>query len=68
MVLKVQDSAENLVAPETRSEDVEAIVLVFVTGLLAYVCFWEVRNDEIYNAKKEKERHSIVGVEEVDDD
>jgi hypothetical protein len=55
-------------APETRSEDVEAIVLVFVTALLAYVCFWEVRNDEIYNAKKKKERHSIVGVEEVDDD
>ena len=46
----------------------EALVLIVVTALLAYVCFWEVRNDEIYNARKRKERHSIVGVEEVDDD
>jgi len=47
---------------------VEELILIFVTGLLAYVCFWSVRNDEIYNARKQKERHSIVGVEEVDDE
>lgn len=46
----------------------EELILIFVTALLAYVCFWEVQNDEIYNARKNKERHSIAGVEEVDDE
>lgn len=46
----------------------EALVLIIVTAMMAYVCFWSIRNDELYNARKKKERYAIGGVEEPQDE
>lgn len=37
----------------------EEIVLVFLTLIIVYVCFWSVRNDEILTARRNKERFRI---------
>lgn len=42
----------------------EAIVLVVIILCLAYACFWEIRNDEIYAERRNKERFRIEGAPE----
>lgn len=37
----------------------EEMVLVFLTMVIVYVCFWTVRNDEILTARRSKERFRI---------
>jgi len=40
---------------------VEVVLILIFVAMLTYVCFWSVKNDEIYNARKQKERVAFGG-------
>lgn len=46
---------------QNRRLVVEVVLILIFVAMLTYVCFWSVKNDEIYNARKQKERVAFGG-------